>query len=606
MPSEWSETTLGEVVTLKRGYDLPEQDRVPGPHPIVSSSGVTGRHAEAKVRGPGVITGRYGTLGEIHYITEDYWPLNTTLYVQDFHGNDPRFISYFLRSLNFQAFSDKSSVPGLNRSHLHAEPVRFPKDVDEQRAIAGVLGSLDDKIELNRRMNGTLEELAEAIFKAWFVDFEPVKAKAAGAAGFPSMPQEVFDALPTRFTDSALGPIPEGWEVEALGDGCVLTMGQSPPSTYYNASGEGLPFHQGAGTYGDRFPRHETFCTVDNRVAEPGDVLFTVRAPVGRINVADRKLIVGRGIAAIRHRRGWRSFLLYLLKHRFTVEDSIGSGTIFASVTKKDMEEIKLLVPPAGVVDAFEAVGRLLDATYACNVQQNTTLAAIRDALLPKLLSGEIRVGPVEDAADGAAGAISAPGAAPAEPVAVRTPAARRRRPVAVSEARREPVEPEPEDDAPEDGRPVPIDQMDAEDVMAAFRQGVRNRGGMEREELLRAVAHRLGYRRLGSVIRKRLKGHLRAAIRRRIVSPDGPGVVVAGTAACTDYTADELVGYVRSVVRPGCVYEWDEVVQAVARHLGFARLRETIRWPIEEAMETAIREGVIARGGTTVWRERG
>lgn len=119
MASGWRQSPLGDVIELKRGYDLPKRDRIPGKTPVVSSSGTTDWHSEAKVRGPGVVTGRYGTLGEIYFIQDDFWPLNTALYVRDFKGNDPRFISYFLRSLDFSAYSDKAAVPGLNRNHLH-------------------------------------------------------------------------------------------------------------------------------------------------------------------------------------------------------------------------------------------------------------------------------------------------------------------------------------------------------------------------------------------------------------------------------------------------------------------------------------------------------
>src|SRR5215204_4515411 len=153
MASEWREATLGDLVELKRGYDLPQRDRHRGTVPIVSSSGVTGQHSQAKVSGPGVVTGRYGTLGKVFYIDEDFWPLNTTLYVRDFKGNDPRFISYLLRSIDFFAYSDKAAVPGLNRNHLHQALVRYPSELSEQRAIAHILSTLDDKIELNRRMN---------------------------------------------------------------------------------------------------------------------------------------------------------------------------------------------------------------------------------------------------------------------------------------------------------------------------------------------------------------------------------------------------------------------------------------------------------------------
>ena len=138
-PHEWHETSLGEVIELKRGYDLPKRERIPGSVPLVSSSGITDYHAKAKVKGPGVVTGRYGTLGQVFFVRDDFWPLNTTLYVRDFKGHDPRFISYFLRTLDFSAYSDKAAVPGLNRNHLHQDIVRVPP-LGEQRAIARVLG----------------------------------------------------------------------------------------------------------------------------------------------------------------------------------------------------------------------------------------------------------------------------------------------------------------------------------------------------------------------------------------------------------------------------------------------------------------------------------
>ena len=185
MAGKWQETTLGEVIELKRGYDLPKRERFPGAVPLVSSSGVTDYHAASKVAGPGVVTGRYGTLGEVFFVREDFWPLNTTLYVRDFKSNDPRFISYFLKCIDFQPFSDKAAVPGLNRNHLHQAPIWFPDDVNEQRAIAHILGTLDDKIELNRRMNETLEAMARALFKDWFVDFGPTRAKDERARSLP-------------------------------------------------------------------------------------------------------------------------------------------------------------------------------------------------------------------------------------------------------------------------------------------------------------------------------------------------------------------------------------------------------------------------------------
>ena len=222
MAGEWKDCLLGDVIELKRGYDLPQKERLPGTVPLISSSGVTDTHATAMVKGPGVVTGRYGTLGQVFYIEQDFWPLNTTLYVRNFKGNDPRFISYFLRNIDFLAYSDKAAVPGLNRNHLHKARVRIPADVVEQRAIAHILGTLDDKIELNRKQNETLEAMARALFKAWFVDFEPVRAKMEGrwqrGQSLPGLPAHLYDLFPDRLVESELGEIPEGWRVFSFGD----------------------------------------------------------------------------------------------------------------------------------------------------------------------------------------------------------------------------------------------------------------------------------------------------------------------------------------------------------------------------------------------------
>ncbi len=132
---EWREVTLGDVVELKRGYDLPSSARRDGPVPIVSSSGRSGFHSAAKVKGPGVVTGRYGTLGAVYFIEEDFWPLNTALYVRDFKGNEPKFVAALLESLELGGSETAAAVPGVNRNHLHLLPVRLP-DSETQVSIA--------------------------------------------------------------------------------------------------------------------------------------------------------------------------------------------------------------------------------------------------------------------------------------------------------------------------------------------------------------------------------------------------------------------------------------------------------------------------------------
>ena len=167
--SEWQECKLGEQINLKRGYDLPKRLRTDGCIPIYSSSGVTGFHSEEKCTGPGVIAGRYGTIGQIFFSKEKYWPLNTTLYVQDFKGNNELFVYYCLQQIDWEQYNDKSAVPGVNRNDVHQEEISLPP-LPEQEVIAQVLSSLDDKIDLLHRQNKTLEAIAETLFRQWFIE----------------------------------------------------------------------------------------------------------------------------------------------------------------------------------------------------------------------------------------------------------------------------------------------------------------------------------------------------------------------------------------------------------------------------------------------------
>ena len=222
--SGWREVTLGDVITLQRGFDLPNTERQPGPHPVIASTGPVGTHQEASVKGPGVVIGRSGSLGGGQFIVSDFWPLNTTLWVKDFHGNDRRFCYYLLKSLNLADFNAGSGVPTLNRNHIHPIPVKVP-GVPQQRAIAGILGALDDKIELNRRMNETLEAMARAIFNDWFVDFGPARAKAEGRA--PYLAPELWELFPDALDDEDK---PLGWEVRNLKAFLRLNYGKSLPA----------------------------------------------------------------------------------------------------------------------------------------------------------------------------------------------------------------------------------------------------------------------------------------------------------------------------------------------------------------------------------------
>jgi type I restriction enzyme S subunit len=400
MAGEWKEMNLGEAIELKRGYDLPSRERRGGPFPIVSSSGISGRHAEAKAKAPGVVIGRYGTLGEVHYITEDYWPLNTALYVRDFKGNDPRFVSYFLRSLDFTAYSDKAAVPGLNRNDLHTAQVSLP-ELPEQRAIAHILGTLDDKIELNRRMSETLEAMARALFKSWFVDFDPVRAKVEGRD--PGLPQPLADLFPDSFEDSELGEIPRGWEVKPIGDLAEVVGGSTPKTerteywvggTHYwvtpkDLSGLSMPVLLDT----ERKITDAGLAQISSGLLPKGTVLLSSRAPIGYLAIAEVPVAINQGFIAMKPRPGTSN--LFLLRWASAAHEEIVShanGSTFLEISKSSFRPIRIVAPSVLVMDAFDRVSRPMYLKVVEHERESRTLAALRDTLLPKLISGEFRL----------------------------------------------------------------------------------------------------------------------------------------------------------------------------------------------------------------------
>jgi len=279
----------------------------------------------------------------------------------------------------------------LNLRDVAELPIVLPPP-GERGAIARILGALDDKIELNRRMNETLEAMARALFKSWFVDFDPVRAKAEGRD--TGLPKPVADLFPAGLVDSELGEIPEGWEVGCVDDEFDLVMGQSPPGNTYNEAGEGSPFYQGRADFGFRYPTRRVFCTSPTRFARAGDTLISVRAPVGDINMAAEDCAIGRGVAAARHKTGSRSYSYQFMRSleevfaRFEAE-----GTVFGSINKKDFHSIPTIRPPRAIVIQFEKTMCPIDTRIELNERESGTLANLRDTLLPKLISGGLRVG---------------------------------------------------------------------------------------------------------------------------------------------------------------------------------------------------------------------
>ena len=284
---------------------------------------------------------------------------------------DPAFFHYYFKSpiCRIRSIVTQGVQAGIRGNDLKKLKVHVPP-VSEQRRIASILSAYDDLIENNRRRIQLLEQAARLLYREWFVHLR-----------FPGHEH-------VTITDG----VPEGWEKKPLSEIADITMGQSPKSVYYNEGGNGLPFHQGVTNFGVRFPSHQTYCTVQNRLAEPGDILFSVRAPVGRINITIDKIVIGRGLSAIRSKLGQQNLLFYALKSYFFKEDMMGGGAIFAAITKKDLHGVELMQAPDRIAEMFMEHVRPTDLQIE-NLQQTIDdLAQARDLLLPRLMNGEVAV----------------------------------------------------------------------------------------------------------------------------------------------------------------------------------------------------------------------
>jgi type I restriction enzyme S subunit len=376
----WQTCRLGDVITLKRGYDLPEASRQNGDVPVISSSGVTGYHNEAIARGPGVITGRYGTLGEVFYVEEDYWPLNTALYVIDFKGNHPRFVGYFLQNVLRNYQSDKAAVPGVNRNVLHELEVRSA-DRTTQEAVADILSTYDDLIENNRRRMALLEKAARQLYREWFVRLR-----------FPGHEH-------TRITNG----VPEGWERKRMSD-VAECVGGGTPSTADPACWEDGDVTWVTPT---DVTRNNHFILLDSekKITEAGlqsssaklvpahAVLMTSRASVGYFALAGREICTNQGfISIVPKEPNYSPYLLFHLNERVEEIRAMGSGSTYPEVSRGKFREFEIVLPKHALAVDFSQRASLTFGQIRLLKQENEKLRTARDLLLPRLMSGEISV----------------------------------------------------------------------------------------------------------------------------------------------------------------------------------------------------------------------
>jgi type I restriction enzyme, S subunit len=435
--SDWKETALGDLIRLQKGVSYKGEflDK-PGPRllglgtialggglvldkartysgPIRNGQkadpgdlivAVVGITPEGSVIGsPALIPSHAkGPFAITHHVAR------ATLIGKD--SADLRFLYYFLRNKDFLEYvrcvQFGSTVPAVALQDVldYAAPV---PPLAEQRAIARVLGSLDDKIEINRRMNSTLEQIAQALFKSWFVDFDPVRAKAEGrwnrGESLPGMPADMWDLWPSEFEESEIGEIPNGWLVKRVEDELSVLGGSTPSTAQANYWDGGThawatpkdlaPLRTPVLTRTERQVTDAGLSTISSGLLPAGTVLLSSRAPIGYLAIAEVPVAVNQGFIAIHCEKGVSNhYALRWCSANLEEIMAVANGTTFLEVNKQNFRQLQMLVPPSPVLDRFDGMVAKWYRMEVANEREIATLGAARDALLPKLLSGEIRV----------------------------------------------------------------------------------------------------------------------------------------------------------------------------------------------------------------------
>jgi type I restriction enzyme S subunit len=389
MNNQWKKVELGEVLTLQRGHDLPSHQREFGAVPIVSSSGITDYHNEAKANPPGVVTGRYGTIGEVFYIDKPYWPLNTALYVKDFKGNNAKFISYVLESLNLKEMNAAGAVPGVNRNHLHKLKFLFPINRLIQDRIAAFVSTYEDLIENNLKRIKLLEEMAQITYEEWFVRMK-------------------FPGYETAIIDEETG-LPEGWNKGSLSDLVSFLNGYAFKSEEFVSTGFGvikIKNIEGGNVETSNVDKINEESSVKAKKFQLlcGDkVIAMTGATVGKVGLipsTEEPLYLNQRVGKlVPLSSGDNTFLAYcFLEHDIGYQQVINmaSGAAQPNISGEAILSAKSVIPTKDLLNKFEVFGTSVISQILNLRSQNNLLTEARDILLPRLITGMIDIDQVE------------------------------------------------------------------------------------------------------------------------------------------------------------------------------------------------------------------
>lgn len=376
----WQKVKFKDFISLQRGFDLPKGSRSSGKYPVVASTSIVGHHSKYRVSAPCVTTGRSGALGEVLFTNEKCWPLNTTLWVKDFKGNDPKYTYFKLKTLNLQKFNAGAGVPTLNKNHLDTIQLNIP-DLPTQKKIASVLSTYDDLIENNEKRIKTLEEMAQLLYTEWFVKFK-----------FPGHEKVKMIDSGTEFSQ-----IPEGWYVGSINDISRVVSGFPFKGSIYRERGRYKivtikNVHDGKfvlnfSSFVDELPaKLPTECILEN-----GDILLSLTGNVGRICIVyGNDHVLNQRVAKLDPKNKNEREFIYLLfrQKRFRKKmEAMSNGAAQLNLSPIQVKNVKIIIPKASVLDEFSNLaGAYFDVSVLLQ-EKNHNLSKTRDLLILQLVT---------------------------------------------------------------------------------------------------------------------------------------------------------------------------------------------------------------------------
>ena len=366
-----------DFIKLNRGFDLPDSQIEEGEYPVVASTNIKAYHKAYKVEGPMVVTGRSGSLGSVQYMEGKCWPLNTSLYVKDFKGNNPRYVYYFLKTMHLEQYNAGAGVPTLNQNHLHSLKINI-HEFDVQRRIASILSAYDNLIENNNRRIRLLEQMAENFYKEWFVRFR-----------FPGHKKAEFE-----------NGLPKGWREEVASNVIDVMSGGTPKTEKEEFYGGDIPFY----TPKDADDSIFVYSTITN-ITEEGlahcnsqyypinTLMITARGTVGKLSLLAVPMAMNQSCFALSFKdRNNPYYLYYSIKNEVSKLKKMANGGVFDTIIVKTFDHIKIVLPTNEMLGAFNMMVSPILGQIQHLQRQNALLSRQRDLLLPRLMSGKLEV----------------------------------------------------------------------------------------------------------------------------------------------------------------------------------------------------------------------